>query len=55
VNHGRVDGLDFKTACAERLVIGGSMNGEQLPISRIWIGKNGRHPLQNAFVIRRVH
>lgn len=55
VNHGRVDGLDFTTACAERLVIGGSMNGVKLPISRIWVGARGLHPLQNPFVIRRVH
>lgn len=55
VNHGRVDGLDFTTACAERLVIGGSMNGVKLPIGRIWVGARGHHPLQNPFVIRRVH
>jgi len=55
VNHGRVDGLDFTTACAERLVIGGSMNGAKLPIGRIWIGAGGIHPLQNPFVLRRVH
>lgn len=55
VNHGRVDGLDFTTACAERLVISGSMNGVKLPISRIWVGARGLHPLQNPFVVRRVH
>lgn len=55
VNYGRVDGLDFTTACVERLVIGGSMNGVKLPIGRIWVGARGHHPLQNPFVIRRVH
>lgn len=55
VNHGRVDGLDFTTACAERLVVGGSLNGAKLPIGRIWVGAAGNHPLQNPFVIRRVH
>lgn len=53
-NYGHVDGLDFKTACAGRLAIAGSMNGHKLPIGRIWVGKNGRHPLQNSFAIRRV-
>lgn len=54
-NYGHVDGLDIKTACADRLAISGSMAGEKLPTGRIWIGKNGRHPLQNPFVIQRVH
>lgn len=55
VNRGRVDGLDFTAACAERLVISGSMNGVKLPIGRIWVGAGGNHPLQNPLVIRRVH
>lgn len=55
VNHGRVDGLDFRTACAERLGISGSMDGRLLPTGRIWIGANGRHPAQNPFAIHRVH
>jgi len=55
VNHGHVDGLDFRTACAERLGFAGSMNGRLLPTSRIWIGAASRHPLQNPFAIARVH
>lgn len=54
VNHGHVDGIDFRTACADRLQVGGSMNGVLLPTSRIWIGAKGNHPLQNPFVINRV-
>jgi hypothetical protein len=53
VNHGRLDGLNFTTACATRLAIGGRLNGVVLPVRRIWIGHNGRHPLQNPFVILR--
>lgn len=52
-NYGRIDGLDFKTACATRLWFRGSMSGSRLPIGRIWIGHNGRHPLQDPFVITR--
>ena len=53
VNHGRLDGLNFTTACATRLAFGGRMNGTALPVRRIWIGRAGRHPLQNPFVILR--
>lgn len=52
-NHGRIDGLDFRTACASRLKIWGYRAGETLPTSRIWLGRAGRHPLQNPFVILR--
>lgn len=52
-NYGRLDGLDFTTACATRLGFGGRMNGALLPVRRIWIGHLGRHPLQNPFVILR--
>ena len=53
VNHGRIDGLDFRTACATRLWIRGSMAGHRLALWRIRIGHAGRHPLQNPFVILR--
>jgi len=53
VNHGRIDGLDFRTACATHLRIAGSMAGARLPTGRIWLGARGRHPLQNPFVILR--
>ncbi|MDP9294708.1 MAG: hypothetical protein M3O90_09865 [Actinomycetota bacterium] len=53
VNHGRIDGLDFRTACATRLWFRGSMAGVKLPTGRIWLGHAGRHPLQNPFVILR--
>lgn len=53
-NYGHVDGLDFKTDCAARLSFRGSMSGEKLPTSRIWIGNDNRHPLSNRFVVVRV-
>lgn len=53
INHGRIDGLDFRTACATRLWFKGSMAGNKLPTSRIWLGRRGHHPLQNPFVILR--
>jgi hypothetical protein len=53
-NYGRVDGLDFKTACARRVAFSGSMAGTKLPIRRIWIGYHNHHPLQNPFAVTRV-
>ena len=55
VNYGHVDGLDFKTACAKTLAFRGAMAGHKLPTWRIWLGHNGRHPLENPFVIVRIH
>ena len=53
-NYGRIDGFDFKTDCAQRLSIAGSMAGKKLPPNRIWLGRHGRHPLENRFVIVKV-
>ncbi len=52
-NHGRIDGLDFRTACAGRLWFKASMAGATLPAARIWVGRGGSHPLGNPFVIVR--
>ena len=53
-NYGRLDGLDFTTACARRVAFGGSMACAKLRIGRIWVGSHNRHPLQNPFAILRV-
>ena len=52
-NYGNTDGLDFRTACATKLRVRGSMAGEKLPVGRIWIGRAGTHPLSNPFTIER--
>ena len=52
-NYGHIDGLDFRTACATKLRVRGSMAGEKLPVGRIWIGRAGTHPLSNPFLIER--
>jgi hypothetical protein len=53
-NYGRVDGLDFRTACARRLTFSGNAAGAKLPTGRIWLGHFGRHPLENPFVVLRL-
>jgi hypothetical protein len=52
-NYGHLDGFDFKTACARKLVFSGAMAGAKLPVGRIWIGYYGKHPLQNPFAVWR--
>jgi hypothetical protein len=54
VNYGRIDGIDFKTACAQSLTFGASAAGSRLPIGRIWVGHGNHHPLTNPFVVKRV-
>jgi len=53
-NFGRVDGLNFQTACAGKLTFTLSAGGERLPRWRIFVGRNGAHPLQNPFSVTRV-
>ena len=53
-NYGRIDGFDVKTNCAQRLVIASSMAGHKLPVGRIWLGRQGVHPLENRFVLVKV-
>src|SRR4029077_13274846 len=50
-NYGRIDGIDFKTACAQRLTISAAINGRKLSPSRIWLGHYARHPLETRFVV----
>ena len=52
-NVGYIDGFDFTTACAHKLVFSGAMNGVKLPIGRIWLGHDGKHPIQNPFAVLR--
>jgi len=52
-NHGRIDGLDVRTACASRLSFKGLMAGLKLPVGRIWVGRGGNHPFQNPFAVTR--
>lgn len=54
VNHGHLDGVDIRTACATRLTVTGSMDGNRLPAARVWIGASGAHPLGVPFAILRV-
>lgn len=52
-NYGKIDGLNFRTACASHLWLKGLKGGVKLPVGRIYVGRDGDHPLQNPFVITR--
>lgn len=53
-NYGAIDGVDFRTACADRLTFSLNMGGQRTPVSRIWLGSGNRHPLEDPFVVTRV-
>lgn len=53
-NYGYTDGLDIRVGCARWVSLSGALNGTRLPVGRIWVGRDGRHPLQNPFIVRRV-
>ena len=53
-NYGKIDGIDFKSACAQRLRFSASINGNKLATSRIMLGTHGRHPLENPFVVIKI-
>ena len=46
-NYGAVDGIDFTTACAQRLTFEFEMGGHRTPVSRIWLGAMNRQPLED--------
>ena len=52
-NYGKVDGIDFRTACAPQLAFAFTVNGHRLPASRIFIGSAGTHPAHDPFKIPR--
>jgi hypothetical protein len=53
-NYGAIDGVDFTTACAQRLTFHFEIAGVDTPVGRIWLGHANRHPLQNPFVVTRI-
>jgi hypothetical protein len=53
-NYGGIDGIHFKTKCASRLTFSGTLNGQTLKPTQVFIGSNAHHPGGVPFVIRRV-
>jgi len=52
-NYGGIDGIHFKTKCANRLTFSASLNGQTLKFSQVFIGSNAHHPGGVPFVVRR--
>lgn len=53
-DHGRVDGIDFVTACADVVSIGPlSLDGAPLPPERVYLGANEIHPVRIPFDVAR--
>ncbi|GIH22282.1 hypothetical protein Aph01nite_05920 [Acrocarpospora phusangensis] len=54
VNHGLMDGFDFKTSCADTLTVSGlTINGQPLPRGKVYLGKYRKHPATIPFTVHR--
>lgn len=55
VNHGYIDGVDFHTYCAARLVVSHLLVGNRnLPASQVYLGARKAHPAQVPFTVHRL-
>ena len=52
-NYGGLDGIHFKTKCANRIAVTASLDGRTLTYAQVFIGANAHHPGGVPFVIRR--
>jgi hypothetical protein len=53
VDWGYIDGMAFRTACAEHIVVSGTIDGLPLRNEQVFIGANGHHPDSVPFAIER--
>ncbi|MBO3752672.1 hypothetical protein J5X84_42045 [Streptosporangiaceae bacterium NEAU-GS5] len=54
VNHGLIDGFDFKTACADSLTVSElKIGAKSQPLSRVYLGKHRVHPSTIPFTVNR--
>jgi hypothetical protein len=52
-NYGGVDGLDFRTHCAEGIHFDFRGDGLSLPVSMVYVGHDGDHPASDPFTVWR--
>jgi len=52
-NVGYIDGIDFRTACAQSLTFSLQAGNSQAPLNRIGLGRSGAHPTSNPFTVSR--
>ncbi len=55
VNFGHLDGMAFRTACAQRITVSGTINGRPIQAGEVFLGADGSHPTSVPFVIERQH
>jgi len=53
VNWGYLDGMAFRTACAEHIVVTGTIDGQPLSTDQVFLGANGVHPTSVPFAVER--
>src|SRR3954452_17275218 len=53
VNHGGIDGVDFRDSCASTMKVALALNGHRLGRNHIYIGAHSARPSRDPFVISR--
>lgn len=53
-NFGHLDGIDFRTRCAQRLGFELRMNGKRIAPEQVFIGADAHHPAHTPFAVTRV-
>lgn len=52
-NYGYLDGMNFRTACGRGIEVSGTINGQPLTASQIFVGHDGDHPAHFPVTITR--
>lgn len=54
VNHGKIDGVNFRTACATSVTVNDlTVGAKALPVARVYLGKDRSHPAAVPFTVYR--
>ena len=52
-NYGGLDGFDFQAECSDQLTVDVKVAGQDLPTTRVYLGKDRVHPTSVPFTIER--
>jgi len=52
-NYGYLDGMNFRTGCGRGIEVSGTINGQPLTASQVFVGHDGDHPANFPVTIKR--
>ncbi len=52
-NYGRIDGINFRTRCSEKIAVRLFLNGAPMPADQVYIGADQHHPASVPFDVVR--